>query len=277
MSGWNLRGVARRILPPAVVDLYRLARQGGIRFRGRYRNWEEARRHSTGYDAMEVLDRVRTSALHVREGDARYERDSVLLQTIPYPFPLLTVLLRAALACGGSLSVLDLGGALGSSYYQCRDFLAEVTDLRWCVVEQPNFVACGKRLFETEELRFYLTIEECLRHESPQVALLSGVLQYLPDPHAVLREVTSHKLAYLVIDRTPFSISCEEILSVQMVPPVLGGVSYPVWLFDEKALLQSVRDDYTMLAEFDAVDGILGTGKMRAQFKGMIFARSDHA
>ena len=49
------------------------------------------------------------------------------IDVMEYQFPLLSGLLYAAARDGG-LSVVDFGGALGSTYFQCRDFLCGVKD-----------------------------------------------------------------------------------------------------------------------------------------------------
>jgi len=46
---------------------------------------------------------------------------------------------RAALVAKGRLSVVDVGGSLGSSYFQCRPLLRVVPQVDWAVVEQPSY------------------------------------------------------------------------------------------------------------------------------------------
>ena len=122
--------------------------------------------------------------LQVKNGTAVHERDSVLFPKVEHNFALLAGLLQAV--DNGELSVLDFGGSLGSSYFQCRPFLASLKSVRWSIVEQPAYVECGRREFADERLRFYRTVEECLENESPQVLLLSGVIHCLADPYGFL-------------------------------------------------------------------------------------------
>lgn len=97
--------------------------------------------------------------LKVKNGEAVYKRDSVLLDKIHCSFPVLAGLLATVFANKGNLSVLDFGGSLASSYYQCRGFLSDLKSLRRSIVEQPKFLECGKELFESEELKFYYDID----------------------------------------------------------------------------------------------------------------------
>lgn len=260
-------------VPPRIADLYRQIRASGIQFRGSYRDWAAAERHAEGYDAGQILEKVRSATQQVIRGEAASERDSVLLETVPYPFPLIAILLRAALENQGGLNVLDFGGALGSSYYQCRDFLARVPLLRWCVVEQTHYVECGQREFENDILCFRDSVEACAQVAPPHVILASGVLQYMPDPARILGLFVQTGADYIVIDRTPVSISGKQIISVQSVPSAINRSSYPLWLFNEEQLKAPLLHDYEEIACYDAVDGTLGCGRMKAEFKGFVFRK----
>ncbi len=185
--------------------------------------------------------------------------------------PLIAILLRAALENNGSLNVLDFGGALGSSYFQCRDFLAQVLPLRWRVVEQLKYVECGRREFDNDILGFFDSIAAAAQAARPQVILASGVLQYMPDPDLILGHFAQTGADYIVIDRTPFTLSGKQIISVQTVPESINRSSYPLWLFNEDQLKAPLMDSYKEIANFDAVDGTLGIGSLRACFRGMVF------
>ena len=133
-----LKTIARELLPPVLLRLLRQAYGGAIHFEGDFATWEDARAHCTGYDNDEILAKVLAASLKVKAGEAAFERDSVLFDEIEYVWPVLTGLMWAAARSGGSLNVLDFGGALGSSYFQSKNFLQSLPDLRWNVVEQPH-------------------------------------------------------------------------------------------------------------------------------------------
>ena len=270
-------GMLRALTPPVFAECYRSLRRTGIVFRGSYQTWEDACKHAKGYDADNILRRVRGATLKVRQGEAIAERDSVLFETPQYPFPLIATLLRAAQESQGNLTVLDYGGALGSSYYQCRDFLHGLKTLRWCIVEQPKFVACGQREFQNDTLYFYESVEASIAEAHPQVVLLSGVLQYLAKPVQLLNQLVAIGAAFIVIDRTPIVVCGQQVISVQHVPETINGSSYPVWLFNEEHLKSPFRGKYDELAVFDAVDGQLGHGALKARFKGFIYRQKDGA
>src|SRR5450755_262798 len=94
----------------------------GVVYSGDYPSFAEARARSNGYEASVILERTRTALHRVLRGEAAFERDSVTFDKLELQWPLLAMLLRVAAENGGQLSVLDFGGSLGSTYYQCRGF-----------------------------------------------------------------------------------------------------------------------------------------------------------
>lgn len=118
--------------------------------KGNFKSWEEAAGRSRGYETQDILERVKQSTRNVVSDTTKFERDGVVITEKQYPFALIAVLLDVARRHGQNLSVLDFGGSLGSSYYQCKDFLNTSADLRWSVVEQAHFVDCGKAEFQND-------------------------------------------------------------------------------------------------------------------------------
>jgi len=267
----TLRSLIRDLVPPMAMDMFRAWSGGGVRFRGRYPDWQEAVRHAHGYDSDRIVERVRLATRAVLEGKAACERDSVLFDKVPYPFALIATLLRAGVEHGGNLSVLDFGGALGSSYYQCRDFLGQLKSVQWRIVEQAKFVEAGKREFQNEIIRFYESIEACVSDVQPDVIVLSGVLQYLEQPEQILERLCGVGAAYIVIDRTPIASSGEETITVQQVPESISASSYPARFFNEESLKKPLHGRYMELASFPALEGRIGYGRLKADFCGFIF------
>lgn len=244
-----------------------------IVFTGDYASWDDATQSSTGYDAGVILEKTCAALLKVKNGEAAYERDSVLFDKIQHSFPVLAGLLRAAQAHDGRLCVVDFGGALGSSYFQCRDFLKVVQRLEWLVVEQTAHIACGRKNFESDQLRFYNTVEECKMGHQPNALPFSSVLQYLPNPYGVLQKLLSHRISHVIIDRTAFLASDRERLTVQHVPDSIYPASYPAWFFSEtkfKAAIESAG--YGLTADFPGTDNLSPEGE-KAYFKGFIYER----
>jgi putative methyltransferase (TIGR04325 family) len=252
VSRAKVQRLADRVLPPGLSRrLKGIAPTYG--FSGDYASWDEARRASSGYDAAGVLEKVRASALKVKNGDAWAERDSVLLPEGDYPYPLLAALLRAAVRDSLGLSVLDFGGSLGSSYFQCRRFLPALRSLEWSVVEQPSYVACGRRELANGELAFFDDVDACLEVRRPNVLLLSSVLPYVEAPRALLETLVQRAFPTIIVDKTPFGAGTRDRLMVQKPLPDIYEGSYPAWILGKERFLAFMRERYDCLAEFVAL------------------------
>lgn len=233
---------------------------------GDFGTWEEAAAVAGGYNATEILEKVKASMLQVKNGAAAYERDSVTFDRIQYAWPVLACLQRVAVENDRRLSVLDFGGALGSSYVQNRGFLQGIAELTWCVVEQRHFVDCGKALFETDVLRFYHNVEDAIAKHKVNCLLLSGVLQILPDPFPWITKFQSLGIGTIIVDRTAF-VEGDGKLTVQTVAPTIYPGSYPHWFFNENEFLTSFTNEYRMVADFDSVaDGKAVNDEGRLQY-----------
>ena len=269
-----LKRMVESVTPPVVARMAaRFCTEPRAAFAGNYATWDAALRDSTGYDSGAILQKTREALLKVKRGEVACERDSVVFDKIQYSFPLLAGLLRAAVSSGGYLGVLDFGGSLGSSYFQCRSFLQPVTALEWLVVEQPAHVACGREDFESEQLHFYHTVEECLTKHKPNVLLLSSVLQYLPGPYEQLHQLLQHAFNYVLVDRTAFLQGGGERLTVQHVKPSIYDASYPAWFFDEGKFVNAITScGYGLLADASGRDVVQLKGG-KSYFKSFIFER----
>lgn len=258
----QFRSVLHDLVPPVCPKLWRRIRDPGqalsdrIHYFGDYPTWDAAVSASDGYDTPFILERVRSSTAKVRDGLAAYERDGLLFERPEYSFPLLACLLRIASSASNRLRVLDFGGALGSTYFQSRSFLTGLEDLRWNVVEQAHFIECGQREFQTDQLRFFSSLDACLAQGPVDVVLLSGVLQCLQDPHELLATILGKGIAYLLLDRTPLLDGDSDRLTVQHVPAYIYGkpVRYPAWFFGRTRLLAGLAQEYRLLVEFEALD-----------------------
>lgn len=260
-------------LPPILIRWVRQIRGGGIYFEGEFATWNEASAKCTGYDAEYILTKVLAATLKVNRGEAVYERDSVIFNKIEYAWPVLAGLMWAA-ARGARLNVLDFGGALGSSYFQNREFLQSLPDVRWNVVEQAHYVEAGRVHIQNEQLRFYKSIEECLAENNPNVVLLSGVLQYLPDPRSILLDFLKVGADVVVLDRTIVNQSPVDRIYVQHVPPSIYSASYPCRSLSESVLINTFGVNYDFLGDFTSLD-FPALNSIKSEFKGYIFTRTS--
>lgn len=270
---FRIKKIIEEITPPVLINIYK-EKFGKYGFFGNYSSWEEATKTSEGYDSEIILNKVKDALLKVKSGEASYERDSVLFDKIEYSWPLLTALLWIALKNGNKMNLVDFGGSLGSSYFQNRFFLTHLNELKWNIVEQSNFVDCGKQYFENDHLKFYYNLNDCKKEHNSDIILFLSVIQYLEKPYALLEEIITYGFKYIVFDRTPFLEYGKDRITVQQVPPKIYKASYPAWFFNrDKFLNFFIRRGYEVVAEFDTSDksNIASSG-----FKGFIFKRATH-
>jgi putative methyltransferase (TIGR04325 family) len=241
------------IIPPVIIRAFRAVKSGNdtFYFKGLFETWKEALVLSEGYESDVILDNCKKAMLEIKSGNAVYERDSVLFNEIKYSWGVLAGLQKTAIENNLELCVLDFGGSLGSSYYQNRKFLNNIK-VTWCIVEQKHFVNCGRENFANDELHFFYTVEECLSYFSPNVILLSGVLQYLEDPVSWIDKFLSIDAKYLVVDRS--ILSEQEFITVQYVPEIIYKASYPVRIFSIKSFLTPFKRKFKTIVEFPTVD-----------------------
>lgn len=242
-------------------------------FVGDYRTWSEASRDADGYDAALILERVCQSARVARAHPEYLERDGVLVRAPQWNFPLLACMLRVAADCTGSLSVLDVGGSLGSVYFQCRPFLEGLSHLSWSVVEQRHFATRGRCEFEDGVLRFFDDVPSALAQRRPNLGLLSSVLSYLPDPYGMIAELADAEVPWLIVDRTPILSGDTDRIVVQHVPAWVYGqpVRYPARLFAHRRLRRAIEKHWPILLETEAMDRPMRSGPDLVAFR-LIFA-----
>ena len=266
----------KKIIPNFIKRIYsKINARKNLSWHGDYSSWKEAKRNCTGYESNDILEKVKNSLLKVKSGEYVYERDSVLFEKIEYSYPLLTVLLWVAGINNNKLNVIDFGGSLGSTYYQNKSFLDHLELLRWNIVEQENFVKCGKENFENEELKFYYSIDDCLNENDTKLILFSSVVQYLENPFDFLNEVVEKGVEFILFDRTSIINSNDHRLCVQTSIQYEKEDTYPVWLFNEEKFMDIFKKKYKLIFDFNAFvgDEYSIDKKTRFRDKGFFFQR----
>lgn len=259
----------KSLIPPIALNIFKRIKSSKYGWQGNYKSWEEAQNTSTGYDSDEIIKKVRSSLLKVKNGEAVYERDSVIFDEIQYSWQLLSGLMFASAKSAGILKVLDFGGSLGSTYYQNKKFLDRLDSVSWSIVEQKHFVDVGRADFENERLKFYYDVKSCITKEKPNILLVSSVLQYIEKPYELLDELLKNDFEFVIFDRTPFNIEKKDIIRIQTVPAFIYTASYPCWFFDWNTLLNYLENKYKLVEVFDALDG----KSDEYEFKGFVLEK----
>lgn len=263
------RTVIKELFPPLL-----LRKISGLFYgwHGNYSSWEAATSKTSGYQTDTILNRVKDASFKVKNGEAVFERDSVIFDKIHYSFPVLSALSIAAMKNKGKLNVLDFGGALGSSYYQNRKFFTTIEQFNWCVVEQGHFVEEGKKKFADNHLHFFYDIESCMQSYDIDILLLSGVLQYLENPYSFLESILSKNIQYIIIDRQPLTPVKDDRITIQTVPKKIYKAQYPCWILNEKKLSDCIATKYDLLFDQETEETI---NINNAAFKAFFFQRKN--
>ena len=249
-----------------------------IYYTGEYPSWSSAMQDALGYDSPLILEKAISATKKVVSGAAKFERDTVVYDHREVTHRLFCWLIYASSRLDNSLRVMDFGGALGSAYIQHREFLQHLKELRWGVVEQENFVSAGITEFQTEELRYFYTPEECAEAINPNFLLLSGVLQCIENPFTVLNALLARGIPYILIDRTMTRRSVgPDVVAVQHVPAWIYDASYPVWFLDAAALEQCFEKyGYDIVDTFDPHPGSsFGVAGIDAGYSGWFLQKRD--
>jgi putative methyltransferase (TIGR04325 family) len=258
----------KQCLPPEAIRIGRHVIGYGSHFRGNCATWEEACASAEGYAAPKILEHAVQAALAMRDG--------VYFTKARLPYPLLAGLMRAAMLSEGHLRVVDFGGSLGSSYFQCRPWFRDLASLTWRVVEQPHFVEAGRAQLADDQLMFFTSIAAAADGVGEvDVVLFSSVLQYLSSHQDILAQAIACKPRLIIVDRTPVISDNTDVICIQKqhFPAYLVPVSLPIRLFVRQSLMGIAEKGYSLMSEFDAWDKPMGGIGRRVDFKGFIFER----
>ena len=262
-------------IPPRCYEILDFIKRGRSGLTRLYPNWHAACTDAGTYNNSDILEKVNSATRRAVASNGReFERDGFLFDGPITPFPLVACLLRVATANGGNLVVADFGGSLGSSFYQCREFLSGLRKLRWLVVDQAQFVQCGRKSFQQENLRFYETLEEAATEAAPDVVLFSGVLQYLNDPYDILARAAALRPRAIIIDRNPESTRKTDVFTVQIVPEDIYQARLPFRIFGA-GNVDAHLVGYRQTFGFAAVDPDMRTGYLTVKFRGALHERVE--
>lgn len=215
-------------------------------FQGNFKTWSDAKNASKGYETDDILKR----AIHCRDlvlsGKAKYEQDLRVYHTDPFKPESLSALLWIYKE-ESKLNVLDFGGSFGTSFYIHNRFLENLY-MKWNVVEQEKYVKYAKEHYETGQLKFHYSINEC---KDINVVYLSGVLAYLEYPYDVVNQLVELKPKYIILDRNHTLDNPDEKtrLTIQVTNKMTIPTSYPCWLFNEKDIINAFNG-YEIIANW---------------------------
>jgi putative methyltransferase (TIGR04325 family) len=261
---------AQTMIEKAIIIYRRYFKPKRYGWFGDYANWQEAKRHCSGYDSGAILQKVTEATVKVKSGEAVYERDGVLFDHVEYSWPLLSALLWVAAKNDGKINVVDFGGALGSSYFQNKNFLDTLKDVRWNIIEQENFVTTGREQLQDNRLRFYFNMEECIaRDGTPDLLIMSCALQYMERPYELIDKIIAFNIPHIIVDNTAFNFDNRDRITIQKVPPAIYTASYPCWFLNYLAVKKCFEKKYSVVSEHTN-DSVIELDGKKIQYKGLL-------
>jgi putative methyltransferase (TIGR04325 family) len=247
----RLRVALQLLTPPIVWRLLRRVRRRGP-LDGPFPSWEAASQHASGWDSPGIAEQALAAALEVRDGAAVFERDSVARDRVIYSPTILAALLLT-LDRHRRLNVIDIGGGLGSNYFQNLKLIRALPDAptSWNVVERPALARIGAAQFQTEQLRFHDDLG-AVRLDRP-VLLFTGSLQYVADAFGLL-ETAIGLTDIIALDRVLVWDQPEHGIFVQRLDARrFGPVTLPTWCFAKSALIDwFAARGFRLVEQFEA-------------------------
>lgn len=235
--------------------------------------WQEAQNQCSGYNAEAILNKIKSSTLKVKNGEAIFERDGIIYDEVYYSWPLLTQFLSIASQNNGQLGVIDFGGSLGTTFFQNKLYINQLKEVKWSVIEQENFVATGQKEIAGGGLDFFYTVEDALKINGiHQVLLMNCVLPYIEKPYDLIKYLLSFSFEYVIIESTYFNYQAQDRICIQKVDPLAYEASYPCWLLDYEKVKLAFLNDYEVFTEyFNDIHFYLDGEKV--EYRSIVFKR----
>lgn len=221
-------------------------RISGIRYLGDYVSWQDADAECRGYDDSAILDKAIQASKKVIDGEAVWERDSFLFYQEKYVYKLCAAILRCALRNNNQgVRVLDIGGSLGSTYFQNRKYLSDVKNLEYVIAEQDHYAAYGHEYLEDAVLKFISSKRDWENMERFDIILMSGSLQYIPNYTEVISKIKKAEPRYIIFDRV--LVGDRGRICRETVPETIYKSSYPLRIFSEEEIRNFCEPAYKLI------------------------------
>ena len=241
----KFRGLPRSHLAYAEAILRRLM-PNQIKFHGPYTSFETAQAHSRGYSDSAILEKVYDATLAALDQKNGYEQDGQFINEPYQPDSLFYIIHDYASIAKKPVRVLDIGGALGTSYFKFRPLIHTNISLRWDVVEQLHFAELGQQTLQREELSFYSSMDDKRLSDEYDLILINSALQYIASANDIINALMRKNADQILIWKSPISQSEKHRIFRQSVPAYIYEASYPLWVFSLDRLLEQFTPNYQM-------------------------------
>jgi len=212
-----------------------------IYFSDEKKSWRSAINSSQSYQDKIISDKVINSFEKIKNKKTEfYERDGWIFNEKPDESDLIEFLKKKISEKKSTFQVLDYGGSLGSRYFSNYNFIKN-NNIYWNIVEQSKFVEYGKRNLQTDSLKFFSSLNECLNYKKMNCVIFSNSLHYLENYYQILDKMKKKKISYIFLDYLPLSKYKKNKIFVQNISKKIYNSSYPIHIFSKKIFLDEVK------------------------------------
>jgi putative methyltransferase (TIGR04325 family) len=204
-------------------------------FFGNYKDFDDATADASTYDSTVIAD-------HAASQIPKYFQDEFC--EIDGRYQQVHSALAAVMDRLGKrrLSILDVGGGNGNNFIACSK-LSPSIPYDWTVLETESMCrACKGKL--------PIDWTTAVPDRAFDAVLVSGTLQYLPDPHAALKGFAS-SAPWLIIHRTPLIEGLDDRMTIQIVDPeIYPGELLRHWFLSGEGLRRSLQSLGNIIASW---------------------------
>ncbi len=214
---------------------------GKIYFSPEKKNWSIALENSKSYEDNIIAEKIIKTYEQIENYNIEfYERDGILFKQ-KFDEVVLLNFLNENIKPGKFVEVLDFGGSLGSRFFSNYNYINK-NNIIWNVVEQNKFVEYGKNKLQKKNLRFYYSIDECLKTKNIDCVIFSGSLQYLEKYDETLKYINKSKISSVFIDFLTVSNFKNHKIFVQNIPKKIYKSSYPIRIFSKNKFINEIKN-----------------------------------
>lgn len=161
-------------------------------------SYKKSKKKFIEYNNNEYLSLV--SAKDIKDKKIFFERDGVFFDQ-PQFQPL--VHLPFFLDNQKQFKILDIGGGLGTNFYNNLMYIKPFGEIEWCIVEKKEIVEFGKK--NISSIVFFNDLNDALEYRKYDLVIFGSSLQYLKNYSEILDKLTGLKIKNILILRTPFA------------------------------------------------------------------------
>jgi len=215
---------------------------------GDYGNYAELEYGSKSYWSAYMQSTLEAILAHQATSD---------FQILPRNLACYTALSLAASDAEEGIRVLDIGGGAGYEFFSVASIFRNVPVSQWIVIEQTELAGHIQSNFEHPILRYQADLNNIA--SKIDLVILSGSLQYLPNPMKTLEEALALNPSHVVISRTPYWDKSSR-LTKQLGWKHINGpdgkrLAYPFWVLAEREVARLFSSSYRKV--LDCHDGQL--------------------